>query len=83
MSDERHARVTALFLQAFDLPPGEREAWLDRACAEDPDLRGEVAALLAFEAETPDFLERPRSNPRKGWWQAGSRRGLRPPDPLS
>ncbi|HEX5010763.1 MAG TPA: hypothetical protein VFY71_10195 [Planctomycetota bacterium] len=43
-----HAVVKRLFLEATGLPPGEREAFLDRACAGDARLRAEVRSLLGF-----------------------------------
>ena len=38
MSDEDHGRVSELFLEVCELPPAEREAYLDAACKADPDL---------------------------------------------
>ena len=57
MTDDRHARVTELFLEAADRPPAERAAFLDEACAGDDALRREVEAMLAFEDTAPDFLD--------------------------
>lgn len=57
MTPERYARVKGLFLAAIELPPGERDPWLEKACAGDSSLRGEVEALLAHqtaEAATPN-----------------------------
>ena len=42
MTDDRHARVKEIFLAATDLPPDEREAFLDTECAEDPSLCAET-----------------------------------------
>jgi predicted Ser/Thr protein kinase len=47
MSPSRHQQVKDLFLAACDLPPGERAAYLDQACPNDPDLRADVDSLLA------------------------------------
>jgi serine/threonine protein kinase len=45
-------RADQLFDQALDLPPGERPAFLDRACGGDAELRALVDRLLAgAEAE--------------------------------
>ncbi len=42
----------------------DRRAYLDRVCGQDPDLRGEVEALLAATEDMPDgFLEPPGSQP--------------------
>jgi WD40 repeat protein/tRNA A-37 threonylcarbamoyl transferase component Bud32 len=46
MSEDRRLRVRALFDQALDLPPEERDTLLDAACRDDPDLRAQVEALL-------------------------------------
>jgi serine/threonine protein kinase/tetratricopeptide (TPR) repeat protein len=39
-------RVQQIFLEAVDLPPADRAAFLDRACAGDAALRAEVESLL-------------------------------------
>ena len=44
---------------ALDLTPAEQKAFLDRACNGDPDLRQDVEALLATNAEAGSFLEHP------------------------
>ncbi len=51
----RWSEVKRLFEAAIDLPPSERDAFLDRACrtptgAPDPELRGAVTALLTADA---------------------------------
>jgi WD40 repeat protein/predicted Ser/Thr protein kinase len=51
MTEERRARVRALFGEAAELSPGERRAFLDAACLADPDLRAEVEGLLAVDAD--------------------------------
>jgi tetratricopeptide (TPR) repeat protein len=43
----RFGRLADLFEQARGLAPAEREACLDRACRDDPELRARVEALLA------------------------------------
>jgi WD40 repeat protein len=52
MTEERRARVRALFDHAAELPPEERGAFLDAACPGDLDLRAEVEGLLACDAPT-------------------------------
>jgi serine/threonine-protein kinase len=55
----RWREVDRLFESALDLPAAERPAFLDRECAGDPDLRGEVERLLAADGEGgAEFLER-------------------------
>ena len=51
-------QVFELFDRALELPPDEREAYLDRACADDRALREEVGALLASESVS-SFLDEP------------------------
>src|SRR5262245_14726173 len=64
MAEANGDRLEALFHQAADLPPEERQALLDAACADDPGLRAEVERLLANDArlgaaEESAFLKSP------------------------
>lgn len=52
-------QVKELFHQAVELPPGEREAFLDERCAGDAGLRDAVEGLLRADAEAPMLLEHP------------------------
>lgn len=52
-------RVEAVLDLALDLSPDERSAFLDQSCAGDPDLRAEVEAFLAADAEAGGFLGMP------------------------
>src|SRR5436305_3982232 len=57
-----------LFHQAVDLPPERRQALLDHACANDPELRAALDRLLADDARFPGvadrrFLESPLVRP--------------------
>jgi WD40 repeat protein len=69
MTDERRARVRALFDEVAELPAAERRAFLDAACPDDPDLRAEVESLVAFDSDplaggTEDaFLKSPLLRP--------------------
>jgi WD40 repeat protein len=49
VSEHPDPREIALFAQAADLPREERAAFLDAACADLPELRAEVAELLAYD----------------------------------
>ncbi len=49
-SSPRDKRVSELFLTACDMSAGGREAFLDQACAGDPELRAAVESLLAHDA---------------------------------
>jgi len=55
-------RIAEIFEQAVDLPPAEREVFVERACGDDSTVRREVEALLALDAEAeavaPGFPER-------------------------
>jgi WD40 repeat protein/serine/threonine protein kinase len=52
MESEREQKSKGLFKSALELPPEERGAFLDRACAGDEELRFAVDRLLAA-AESP------------------------------
>ena len=47
-AQRRHQRLQALFHDALDRAPAERDAWLAREAADDQALLAEVQALLAF-----------------------------------
>ncbi len=50
MTTERYAQLRRLFLAACELAESEIGAFLDHACAGDPELREELASLLKFLA---------------------------------
>jgi eukaryotic-like serine/threonine-protein kinase len=58
MRTERWDEVRELFLRVADLDPAAREAHLDEACGEDPDLRREVESLLGRNDRSDTFLPR-------------------------
>lgn len=58
-SEQRIARLMALFDEALDLPPGERAGWLAASCVDDPALQDEVAALLEAHDRPGGVLDRP------------------------
>jgi serine/threonine protein kinase len=52
--------LEAIFFSALEKrSPEERAAYLDQACAGDPDLRRRVEKMLAAQAEAGSFLEQP------------------------
>ncbi|MBK9128626.1 MAG: serine/threonine protein kinase [Phycisphaerales bacterium] len=55
MNSDVFQRVRELFHVACELPPGERAAYLDSACA-DPGLRREVEALLGADSGQQGLL---------------------------
>jgi len=62
MKPERWSRIEELYHSAAALRPGERTAFLDRACQSDPGLRQEVESLLAHEQRAEKFIESPALN---------------------
>jgi len=53
----RYARVKAVLVEALALSPGDRAAFLDRACGGDDALRAEVDDLLAREASPARLVD--------------------------
>ena len=49
MARENWERIQEIFLQAADVPPSERAAFLDRMCGGDTETRLEVESLLRAE----------------------------------
>jgi eukaryotic-like serine/threonine-protein kinase len=58
VSSERPDRLDDVFQAALDLPPDERQAFVERACAADSDLREAVERLLLAHgrAEAEGFM---------------------------
>src|SRR5262245_1658855 len=52
-------QVDALLDAAMDLPEGEREQFVLRVSAADPQLRREVLSLIKAQSEAGQFMERP------------------------
>ena len=59
MTPERWTRVKDVLSLALKRPGDQRDTVLDRACADDPELRREVSELLASEREMGEFLSEP------------------------
>src|SRR6185503_3252923 len=59
MTPERWRQIKALLESALERTGHEREAFLDDACAGDPELRREVDTLLDSHAQSGDFIESP------------------------
>ena len=53
MSSERHERLTALFLEACDLPRAEQERFIDSSCGDSPSLAHELRQMLDAQQSTP------------------------------
>src|SRR6202050_2469847 len=59
MNAEGWQRVEECYHAALERSPAERAGFLERACANDPDLRREVESLLAHEGQADELLESP------------------------
>ena len=53
----RWSEIDGLFQQALELPPGERPAFLERACGGDDELHTAVGKLLRSAEDTVSMLE--------------------------
>jgi eukaryotic-like serine/threonine-protein kinase len=59
MSPEIWQSVKFILDETLKLQPSDREVYLQEACAADKEILAEVKALLAFENEGADFMEKP------------------------
>jgi serine/threonine-protein kinase len=59
MKPERWQEIERICNSALDVQPGERRAFVERACAGDDVLRKEVDRLLAHQQEAEDFIAVP------------------------
>jgi serine/threonine protein kinase len=59
MTPDRYQRVVEIFQAASDCSPVARPAFLASACAGDDDLRREVEAMLAADAQGGGLLDKP------------------------
>jgi eukaryotic-like serine/threonine-protein kinase len=59
MDVERWQQIKGLFDAALQLPPKKRQSFLDEACGEDAELRGEIEKLLTSFARADSFMESP------------------------
>ena len=77
MSDEKRRRLDELLDEGLDAPVGVREEVLQRAGAEDPELRVELEALLAAHGRSDGILDSPLDSPANRGTPGGT-----VPDPL-
>ena len=55
-----NSRADTLFLRALELPSGaERDAFLDEACKDEPELRQQLDAMLADDSAADAFFDGP------------------------
>ncbi len=59
VESEKINKVRALYQAALERDPEERRAYLDEACANDPELKEKVASLLSAGAEASRLFEQP------------------------
>jgi serine/threonine-protein kinase len=59
MTPERYKQIGELYHQALAVEPEHRDAFLDRACSADDELRREVQSLLAADEQVASFLDSP------------------------
>lgn len=76
MTAERYQRVVELFHAALELEPEARSAFLAQACAGDEELRREVEAMLAADAKSDGFLDRPADDLAASAMRPGDHRSL-------
>ena len=62
-ASDRHQRMRAIFDEALLHHPSVRDAYLDRTCAADLELRSDIVRLLAAHVGAESFLERPTWRP--------------------
>jgi tetratricopeptide (TPR) repeat protein len=61
VTTERWDKVAEVLGEALSLPPEARGAYLDDACAGDPELRREVDSLVTRDERHGDLLDAPES----------------------
>jgi serine/threonine protein kinase len=66
MTPERLHQIRALYEATIVLDPSAREAFLERECLGDADIRQEVARLLSAREHLPEWLSGPLLGPA-GW----------------
>jgi serine/threonine-protein kinase len=58
MDESRSQQAEQLFIEALELEPTAREAFLDRACGNDKALRRDVKTLLDASARSADYFDK-------------------------
>jgi len=59
MTPDRWEQIERLFHSALEREAGERESFLDQACAGDDELRREISSLLAHDGLGDSFIAAP------------------------
>lgn len=83
MTPEKFQRLDEIYQHASELPRSDRAAYLDEACAGDPELRAEAEGLLGQDTET-HFLDQPAIDKAGTLLRVASADAVseRPPDEL-
>lgn len=68
----RRDRAKELFAQAIEIDRGERESWLERACADDGPLLAELRRLVRAHDSAGEFLAEPTRPGQGGIEEEGS-----------
>ena len=63
MQPERLEKVKSLLASALSVPPAEREAFLQGACAHDPSLRHDIDSYLGYGDRTDRFFHQAQTVP--------------------
>src|SRR5260370_9163908 len=63
MTPERLRRIRAVYEAALEVDPAAQEAFLERECQADGDLRKEGERLLCAREHLPEWLPRPLLGP--------------------
>src|SRR5207302_9542874 len=58
-TNERAEEVAELFKSAVELPPQNRQSFLEEHCRSNPELRAEVESLLQTHDRAEKFMEKP------------------------
>jgi serine/threonine protein kinase len=77
VNTHRWERLQEVFHEALKRPADERPAYLGAACADDPELRCEVEALLSHEGQADELLE------GSAWKTDPALEGVQPAEPLT
>jgi serine/threonine protein kinase/tetratricopeptide (TPR) repeat protein len=57
MTPDRWLKINSLLDSLLEISPADREGFIDKACAGDQTLRGELVSLLQAHDESESFLE--------------------------
>ncbi len=74
---ENWERIQSLFLEALDLPPEERSAFLDTACGGDSELRREVESLIAHDSADEHLIADALKNTEESLFESEDVTGAR------